>query len=476
MSSASTLFPEDFHDRLSPMVVKEVRQGLRSRTFIVTFMILHLALVIWSAAFLSADASGGRGSDGFFWFILFCSLAAIGFRGMGAVKGERDAKTLELLQLTRLTAWNIVAGKWISLMTEAVMVVAGVLPYFVLRYYFGTLNLVEDALVVVILLAGCGLLCAGMVMISCLGRVLGIIAKIGAFLFGLQMLFGMLAFMFNGRGVLFTGGLADNAGVVALYVLLAVPYAMIALGVSAASVATASENLATRQRLWALTLPVPGLIAWACGMSDSIFGPLLACALPAYAVVVFESVLRRSNTSLPLYAEVFAKSWRRWMAWLLAPTMGAGWVFATLSWVAIATVFYCCADLSTGERKNFFAAMIAVYNLVMLPAAAAIWVRRVVRVPFAVRYWAWAAIMILPVIFLLTLDGKLRDFGVTAAGVFPLGVLCNLNQTRFVPSYAFSVCAVHTLLVAGTLGAFLVADWRARRAMMRGERVAVPVA
>ncbi len=86
------------------------------------------------------SARGGDGgntgvSSGFFWTLVALPLVLIlPWTGLGAISGEHRANTLDLMFLTRLSAWRILLGKWIAIVAQAVLLLAAVLPYVVLRY------------------------------------------------------------------------------------------------------------------------------------------------------------------------------------------------------------------------------------------------------------------------------------------------------------------------------------------------------
>ncbi len=466
--------PEDFPDKISPMVVKEVRQGLRSRSFILSFLLLHTALVLWAAGFLSDSGSSKSAADGIFWTILGVGLAIVVFRAQSAVRGERDGKTLELLQLTRLTAWNIVAGKWCSLMVEALVVITGVLPYFALRYYFGTLRILQDSAVVGSLLVLCGLIAAFMVMLSCLGKLIGGIARVASYL--VLILFGIQALAFFAMGRAGRAGFSGEPGQLALFLLLALPYTMLFLGVAAASVAPASENIATRQRLWGLALFVPAGIA-AFTMNEQTWGPLLACALPGLALLALECLLRRSNTSLPVYAEGFGRrAWRRALAPLFAPSHGAGILFFLMLWGAFAAGILTAK--SQGADYVAVAGYASVTNTLLLPVALAIVMRRFLKIhSYPARYWISVAVLTLPVAMLGTLCmGSFADTARAIMAFLPLGILVTLDSRGGDDAWPALIAGVHTALWALVIVPFLVRDFRAVRRMMRGERVELPSA
>src|SRR6188474_3353491 len=132
----------DFADWLSPILVKELRQGLKSRAFVVTFIIVQVVMILLvGMQLLTLAGGGGRGAmdafDGFFWaFVWLPLLVMMPARGLTAVSEEVKANTLDLVQLTRLSAFRIVFGKWVALVSQTFLLVAAILPYAVLRYFF----------------------------------------------------------------------------------------------------------------------------------------------------------------------------------------------------------------------------------------------------------------------------------------------------------------------------------------------------
>ena len=137
----------DFPDWLSPMLVKELRQGVRTRVFVSLFILLQVTMLLTVSLTLLVAAHGEDASAGtvFFWiFVGLPVLVVLPLNGLGAVNGEIKANTLELIFLTRLTAFRIVAGKWLAIFVQCLLFVCAVLPYLVLRYFIGGVNLAVE--------------------------------------------------------------------------------------------------------------------------------------------------------------------------------------------------------------------------------------------------------------------------------------------------------------------------------------------
>ena len=137
---ASKMDLRDFSDRLSPMVVKELRQGLRSPMFVWAFMIVHLILVMVVLAGL--DNTSRQGMTMFFWWAFIIPVVLLmPMRGINALTDEVRMKTMDTLLLTRLSSWRICLGKWVAIVAQIWLTGLTVLPYLIMRYFSGGLDL-----------------------------------------------------------------------------------------------------------------------------------------------------------------------------------------------------------------------------------------------------------------------------------------------------------------------------------------------
>jgi len=132
---------------LNPIVVKELRQGLKSRSFIGSFMALQGLMVLSMCIYFATIHKGTdlTFADGLFWFIVGLLLIVImPLRGFQAIHEEQKNNTLEMVFLTQMSSWDIAFGKWLALIVQLLLLVCAVLPYMVLRYFIGAINIAED--------------------------------------------------------------------------------------------------------------------------------------------------------------------------------------------------------------------------------------------------------------------------------------------------------------------------------------------
>lgn len=146
---------DDFGDRLGPMVVKELRQGLRARRFVGPFLLIQL-LAVFSVLSESAvaDLSAGGGASGLApgnglgdgLLVLVVSLVVgivMPLTGFGALRPELEGgRNVELLLLANVSRWQIVLGKWLVMCSLASLILVSVLPYMLARHFIGGVNIV----------------------------------------------------------------------------------------------------------------------------------------------------------------------------------------------------------------------------------------------------------------------------------------------------------------------------------------------
>ena len=136
------------------MAVKELRQGLRTKLFLSVFIgIQLLAVLALATEFLTQWNGSLKGWQdeawiwqiflpGPFWFlceVAFLALLPLG--GFSALRSEMDKANIELLLIARLSRWRIVGGKWLMLCIQAWVIFASLLPYLVVRYFAGGVDI-----------------------------------------------------------------------------------------------------------------------------------------------------------------------------------------------------------------------------------------------------------------------------------------------------------------------------------------------
>lgn len=158
--SADHLPLDTFSEKLGPVFVKELRQGLRARSFVAPFLIIHLLaiLVVGTQFFIKhfADGSGmppGMGSlfrfNIFDYSLLILLWLMVGFvmplTGISALRSELESgRNAELLLMAGLTRWQVIMGKWLVLCALSSLIIISMLPYMFTLYFTGGVELVTQ--------------------------------------------------------------------------------------------------------------------------------------------------------------------------------------------------------------------------------------------------------------------------------------------------------------------------------------------
>jgi len=127
---------ERLGDRFNPIVVKEVRQALKSRQFVLTFLLLLLAAwagSIFGVSYLGESIDYGSSAlmfyAGFLFALCAVTLVIVPFSTFRSIVEERTETTLELLQITGLSPVQIVRGKTMSAMVQVLVYYCAIAPF-----------------------------------------------------------------------------------------------------------------------------------------------------------------------------------------------------------------------------------------------------------------------------------------------------------------------------------------------------------
>lgn len=241
------------------MLVKELRQGLRGKTFVAVFLVLQVLLSLF---LLGAGAAGSSPRGGAFvseMVFVFFSMAALviqPLRGVGALSGEIRNNTIDLMVLTRLGALRIVLGKWVSVVSQTALMAVTIFPYLILRYYLGGMDLFAELLLVLMIFV----LSAGLTAIT-----VGLSGCRSILIRGLLPVLGTPVLAWAIFGIGFGGGLKEfiefcslsdaTRSFILLGLLVAIAYlGWSALSLGASQIAPMADNHSTLRRLIALGL------------------------------------------------------------------------------------------------------------------------------------------------------------------------------------------------------------------------------
>jgi hypothetical protein len=188
-------------DRLNPILVKEVRQALRSRYFIGTYS-LALIMATGIGMFVLMGADGDELGMIFFATVYVCLAAAtmglVPFQAFLAAGGGWDAEKTNVLLLTDLRPAQIVRGRLLSSLTQSLLILLALLPFLGLAFLLPGVDLAAAGVVLVTTLIFSGYL-------SCL--------TIAASWLTSNKLLRVLLMTFLGGGLLWFTGIAVALGI-----------------------------------------------------------------------------------------------------------------------------------------------------------------------------------------------------------------------------------------------------------------------
>jgi len=369
----------DFSDKLSPMLVKELRQGLRAKTFIAVFLSLQvfLAVMLFSAGAAStSDHVGSVVSGIIFTFFAIAVLLIQPLRGIGALSSEVKGNTIDMMVLTRLSAWRIVFGKWVAIVSQSALLLSTIIPYLILRYFFGGMNLVAElTLLISMFLTSMALTAITVGLSGCSSIIVRALLPI----FGLPVLMWTVAAMFLFRGFRSSSGFTDifaldstNSRIGMAVYVGAITYlggSMLSLGTSL--IAPAAENHALVRRLVALAAM---LILLPLGYSGKIDYELfylltIIIAVPAILIALTESAPLVATVCKPFVKRgILGKS----IGWFLYPTWASGILCSILIGLIGLAIFFSLemlnGSVSPWDRGEFIV-ILAIFGGLFFPAA-----------------------------------------------------------------------------------------------------------
>lgn len=362
---------DEFPEKLSPMLVKELRQGLRTHTFTVTFLLLQgiLALVLLTAGPIAASEESLSGSTGAFVSkVVFCTLG-LGLlvvqplRGISAVATEIKQNTIDLILLTRLTAWKIVWGKWIAIVSQSTLILLAILPYLIFRYFFGGMQLVAELTLLAYLFCISGALTALTVGLSAIGSVLvrGLVVVGGA-----ACLLVYIPFFFTPGldrfidALNFTDPRLSLAALGALFFVLYAGYFFLELGCTA--IAPAAENRATRKRLTGLAVMILSFLLIQLVQAE-------AAVLAALFIVALISL--DLFTERPEFPAIVCRPFLRFgsMGRLLGRFLYPGWATGTLFFLGLVGTLLLLIQLTAPGTVELFTIATIGFGVMLFPAA-----------------------------------------------------------------------------------------------------------
>lgn len=146
---------DDLSDRLNPILVRDVRQGLRTRVFTASFALMLVVCVLVALAAWAGRPGPARGRETFVAFYFGLSSALLFLLPLGtfrSVQADRRDERWSTLALTTLQARQLVRGKVFSALVQGMLYASAAAPFLLFSYFLEGVSLVSVALVLALTL------------------------------------------------------------------------------------------------------------------------------------------------------------------------------------------------------------------------------------------------------------------------------------------------------------------------------------
>ncbi|MEO0416746.1 MAG: hypothetical protein AAF226_17535 [Verrucomicrobiota bacterium] len=164
----------DLWDSLSPIFVKDLRQGMRANVFVWPFTALQIVALVITCIDLMVSSELSTSGGFLFGGGLMMEMMRIVFWGLlpltlfGSLQSELGSgRNVELLLMSNLSRWQIVLGKWGVGSVLSLLMLVSLIPYVFTRYYLGNIDVIQMLLQIGSMIVGNVL--ANAIVIGCSG-------------------------------------------------------------------------------------------------------------------------------------------------------------------------------------------------------------------------------------------------------------------------------------------------------------------
>lgn len=433
---------------LNPILIKEARQALKSRQFLITFFLLLLASWGWTVLGVmlrSPDIyylpAGTSMLSGYYFVLAIPMLALVPVAAHRSLASEIEDGTFEMVSITRLSALRIVTGKLNSAMLQMMVYFAALVPCLAFCYLLRGVALPTIILLIGVIFYSAMLLTTFALLLATLathraGQLFSLLAVVAAVIFAeflcaafsLGVVLGE-QWQMNGEGLLFTSCVL--VGGISCMVLF--------LKAAAARIAPVTENRSTglrwvmfiQQLIWVGSLATAGL--WYEDVAPLNFG---AMVVGGYWLLMGTLMLSESPHLSPRVQRDLPRTFfgRMMLTWF-NPGPGTGFMFAVSSGVVgivILAIVGCTVRDPSPVRSTFplvFAALMAGYLGLFLG------VTRLISMPLMYRFGRG---LVIPLATLLSVVA-LSAIAPTVGSVLITGAPAASYQVSEAPNWAWTL-------------------------------------
>ena len=349
-------------DRLNPILVKEARQSMKSRQFVVTFSLLLIFGWVWTVMFIAFGLPaifyapvGPAVMTGYYVILSIPLIIVVPYAAFRSLAAEREDGTYELLSITTLSARQIVAGKLGSALLQMMVYYSALAPCIAFTYLMRGIDVITIGLVLSytflasLLLSIFGLTMATVTRARHWQVLLSVVFVMVLLVFGFFWDMGILSWILNAREVPYDNvdfWVANICGV-SFYAPLAVLLFMIAAG----QITFASENRSSPIR-WVLLVPSLLLVGWFIYFWLRFDEPeplwIVVCLAGAYWAICGAFLTGETAQLSPRAMRQLPQSLVGRMAFTwFNPGSGTGYMFSLLNLLAVLLVI--CGAIVVGQ-------------------------------------------------------------------------------------------------------------------------------
>ncbi|MGB7342656.1 MAG: hypothetical protein WBD20_00435 [Pirellulaceae bacterium] len=366
---------------INPILIKEARQSLKSRQFLVTFFLLLIASCLWTVLGVVSYSPDvyyvPKGNSFLIGYYLVMAIPMMGMVPLAAHRSlvaEIEDDTFEMLVITRLSSMRIVMGKLNSAVLQMLIYFAAIVPCLAFSYLLRGVSLPMIAAMIVAtfftaLLVTCFALMLSTLAFNRAGQTIALLVVLAVILFAEIMCF---AFIVDG---LLQSADDDIYLGVAAYVIVGISCMVLFIKAAAARIAPISENRSTGLRLtmfaqqlvWISVMAIAAM--WYSDYEPINFGSMVLAGywLVMGAVMMAESAELSPRVQRSLPSTAAGRSFLTWFN----PGPATGYVFAvTTGCVGIGALgVFGAANASTSPPSTpppIFSCLVAGYLMVYL--------------------------------------------------------------------------------------------------------------
>lgn len=291
---SSSRWMERLSDWANPILVKETRQALKSRQFVVTFMLLlaaswllSLFIMLMAGAQIEFGSVGTQFFQMYFYVLSFAVLVLIPFGCYRSLLAEREQTTFELLSITSLSPRQVIWGKLLSAGLQMFIFYSAIAPFIAFTSLLQGFEFAQVTFLLVAAMLASLSACMAALMISAMVRA-GVWQAIVSLtvLGGLLFLFSMVIPMTVEMDYWFDVTLPDFWWVIGLVLLADAMYFLLFQQIATSQLTFEADNRSSGIRLvcaaqflllWAGAL---GYAFWSAGTASSLMGEtIMVCTV-----------------------------------------------------------------------------------------------------------------------------------------------------------------------------------------------------